>query len=79
MLPEEPVRLVGATGHALLDNLLPPRHRQRLKARSLKSASKYIPNIGKHPATTQNYTLHIETTVMENGVAPRPQRSMQRR
>ncbi|MET8214188.1 IS4 family transposase [Streptomyces sp. NPDC005373] len=74
ILPSDPVRLVGAIGRALLDNLLPTRRRQRLKARSLKSHSKYAPNVGKHPATAQTYTLCTEITIMEKGLAPRSHR-----
>jgi hypothetical protein len=74
VLTDGPAVLVGAIGHALLDNLLPARRRQRLKARSLKTASKYVPNFGKHPTTAQKYTLHTEVTVMEYGLAPRPRR-----
>lgn len=69
-----PARLVGAIGRALLDNLLPPHRRQRLKARSLKSHSKYAPNTAQHPATTQTYTLHTEITIMEKGLASRSHR-----
>ncbi|MEY9873218.1 hypothetical protein ABH931_002700 [Streptacidiphilus sp. MAP12-33] len=60
VLPDGPARLVGAIGHALLDNLLPARRRERLKARSLKSASKYVKNTGKHPESVQKYTLRAE-------------------
>ncbi|MFI9276102.1 hypothetical protein ACIGXM_36290 [Kitasatospora sp. NPDC052896] len=74
VLPEGPSRLVGAIGLALLDNLLPACHRQRVKARSLKSASMYASSIGKHPATAQNYTFQADVTVMEGGLAPRPRR-----
>ncbi|MGW2931757.1 IS4 family transposase [Streptomyces sp. NPDC001156] len=74
VLPDGPVRLVGAIGRALLDDLLPAHRRQRMKARSVKSASKYAPNIGKHPAAAQSYTFHTEVTVMKNGLAPRPRR-----
>jgi hypothetical protein len=74
VLPDGPARLVGAIGHALLDNLLPARRRQRLKARSLKSASKYVKNTGKHPETVQKYTLHAEISIMENGLASRSPR-----
>ncbi|MFF8996387.1 IS4 family transposase, partial [Streptomyces sp. NPDC014983] len=74
ILPHGPVRLVGTIGRTLLDNLLPARRRQRMKARSLKSHSKYAPNVGKHPATAQTYTLHAEITIMEKGLAPRSHR-----
>jgi hypothetical protein len=73
VLPDS-VALVGAIGHALLGNLLPARRRQRMKARSLKASSKYVPNFGKHPATAQTYTFHAEAMVMEEGLAPRPRR-----
>jgi hypothetical protein len=71
---EGPARLVGAIGRALLANLLPARQRQRMKARSLKSASKYAPNHGKHPATTQNYTFQAEVKIMEDGLETRTRR-----
>ncbi|MGX4688313.1 IS4 family transposase [Streptomyces sp. JNUCC 63] len=74
VFPHGPVRLVGAIGRALLDNLLPALRRRRMKARSLKSHSKYAPNVGKHPATAQNYTLHTEITIMEKGLASRSHR-----
>jgi len=74
VLPHGSVRLVGAIGLALLDSLLPTRRRQRLKARSLKSASKYVKNTGKHPETVQKYTLHTEISIMENGLASRSPR-----
>ncbi|MGW4995979.1 IS4 family transposase [Streptomyces mirabilis] len=74
ILPADPIRLIGAIGRALLASLLPPRRRQRMKARSLKSHSKYAPNVGKHPATTQNYTLHTEIAIMEKGLASRSNR-----
>ena len=45
-----------------------------MKARSLKSASKYASNIGKHPAPARNYTFQADVTVMEGGLAPRPRR-----
>ncbi|WP_274919546.1 hypothetical protein [Streptomyces sp. WZ-12] len=70
VLPDGPVRLVGAIGRALLDNLLPARHRQRMKSRNVKSVSKYAAHHGKHPATARNYTLHTEIKIMENGLAP---------
>jgi hypothetical protein len=74
VLTDGPVHLVGAIGRALLDNLLPAHRRRRLKARSLKTASKYVPNFGKHPATAQNYTLHTQVMIMEEGLASRPRR-----
>jgi hypothetical protein len=74
VLPHGPVHLVGAIGRALLDSLLPALRRQRMKARSLKSHSKYAPNVGKHPATAQNYTLHTEITIMDKGLASRSHR-----
>ncbi|MFD4716190.1 hypothetical protein ACFWN5_41980 [Streptomyces sp. NPDC058430] len=46
ILPADAARLIGVIGRALLDDLLPPRRRQRTKARSLKSHSKYAPNVG---------------------------------
>ncbi|MBR7835135.1 hypothetical protein KDL01_17815 [Actinospica durhamensis] len=72
VFPDEPVALVGAIGRALLANLLPVRARRRMKARSLKTTTKYASNFGKHPATCQNYTFHAEIAIMEEGVATRP-------
>ncbi|MFF3160229.1 IS4 family transposase, partial [Streptomyces sp. NPDC057910] len=54
------VALVGAIGRAVLDNLLPARPRQRLKARYLKTASKYGFKRGDHPRTVQKYTLDVQ-------------------
>ncbi|MGV9327265.1 hypothetical protein [Streptosporangium sandarakinum] len=74
ILPGGPAVLVGVIGRTLLADLLPDRRRQRLRARSPKIIRKYVPNFGKHPTTTQAYTLHTEVTVMEEGLAPRPRR-----
>ncbi|MFB7577278.1 transposase [Streptomyces sp. NPDC056165] len=57
---EEPVSLIGAIGRAALDNLLPERHRCRVKARYRKSASKYGFKRGDHPCRAQAYTLRIQ-------------------
>jgi hypothetical protein len=45
-----------------------------MKARSLKSASKYAPNHDKHPAIAQNYTFQADVTIMENGLTTRARR-----
>ncbi|MCX5355935.1 IS4 family transposase [Streptomyces mirabilis] len=74
ILPSGTAQLVGTIGRALLDNLLPTHRRQRLKARSLKSHSKYAPNTAQHPATAQTYTFHTEIAIMEKGLAPRSHR-----
>lgn len=74
ILPSGTAQLVGTIGRALLDNLLPTHRRQRLKARSLKSHSKYAPNTAQHPATAQTYTFHTEIAITEKGLAPRSHR-----
>ena len=75
ILPDGPIDLAGAIGRAALAALLPARRRARFKARSVKSStSKYGPNAGQHPATSQNYTFHAEITYFTEGVAPRPRR-----
>lgn len=67
--------LLGAIGRTVLDNLLPALRRQRVKARSRKNpTSKYGPNAGKHPQTTQTYALAVEIQVMESGLASRHRR-----
>ena len=72
-LPSNP--LLAAIGRTVLDNLLPAARRQRVKARSRKNpTSKYAPNTGKHPQTTQTYTVTVEIHIMETGLAPRPHR-----
>lgn len=63
--------LIGAIGSAVLANLLPTR-RQRAQARSVKNpASKYTHNARKHPQKTMNYALHVEITIMEEGLTAR--------
>uniref|UniRef100_UPI003D73600B IS4 family transposase n=1 Tax=Actinacidiphila sp. bgisy167 TaxID=3413797 RepID=UPI003D73600B len=67
--------LLGAIGRTVLDNLLPALRHHRVKARSRKNpTSKYGPNAGKHPQTTQTYTLAVEIQVMESGLATRHRR-----
>ena len=64
-IPATGVALIGGIGHAVLTNLLPARRRQRAKARSRKNpTSKYGPNAGKYPQTTQTFTLHIRIAIM---------------
>ncbi|MEV0493511.1 hypothetical protein [Streptomyces atratus] len=59
-------------GRAALDALLPTRRRSRTKARTRKNpTSKYGPNAGQHPATTQTYSFHAEITFLEHGLATR--------
>lgn len=73
--PEAGSPLLGPIGRTVLDNLLPATRRQRVKARSRKNTtSKYAPNAGQHPQTTQSYTLTAEIHIMENGLAPRSNR-----
>ncbi|MFF3159668.1 hypothetical protein [Streptomyces sp. NPDC057910] len=75
ILPAGPVDLAGAIGRAVLGALLPAWRRPRVKARTRKNpTSKYGPNAGQHPATTQTYTFHARITIFENGLAPRPHR-----
>ncbi|GAA0908697.1 MULTISPECIES: IS4 family transposase [Streptomyces violaceusniger group] len=74
IIPRE-VTLVSTIGHAILDNLLPARRRQRAKARTRKNpTSKYSKNSLQHPATAQHYTLETEVTVMEDGLKARSKR-----
>ncbi|MCW2874138.1 IS4 family transposase [Actinacidiphila oryziradicis] len=67
--------LTGAIGRTILDNLLPARRRQRIKARTRKNpTSKYSKNSVQHPTTAQHYTLNAEVMVMEEGLTARPKR-----
>jgi hypothetical protein len=75
ILPDGPIDLAGALGRAALAAMLPARRRSRFKARTTKnSTSKYGPNAGQHPATTQDYTVHVQVTYFTEGVAARPHR-----
>ncbi|MFC9742360.1 hypothetical protein ACFVKC_31185 [Streptomyces noursei] len=59
----------------VLDNLLPTARRQRVNARSRENpTSKYRPNTGEHPQTTETYALSVEIHVMEHGLASRHRR-----
>lgn len=70
-----PTPLLGPIGRMVLDNLLPTARRQRVKARSRENpTSKYGPNAGEHPQTTQTSALSIEIHVMEHGLASRHRR-----
>ncbi|MFJ5157517.1 IS4 family transposase [Streptomyces sp. NPDC088353] len=62
-----PVTLVGAIGRAALACLMPKTPRWRLKARVRKRNSKYTFTAGKHPRTSQAYTLRYEM-IMEDGL-----------
>jgi hypothetical protein len=63
--------LIGPIGHAVLRNLL-PGIRPRAKARSRKNpTSKYSPNAGKHPQTTQTYTLDTQVTIFDKVLTTR--------
>jgi len=74
ILPATPVSLIGAIGRAVLGTLL-PAVRQRIKARSRKNpTSKYSPNAGKFPQTTQRYTLNTQVMIMEDGLTARSHR-----
>jgi hypothetical protein len=75
ILPAGPPDLAGDIGRAALRHLLPAWRRPRLKARTRKrSTSKYGPNAGQHPATTQAYTFTAQITFFTTGLAPRPHR-----
>ncbi|WP_406076090.1 IS4 family transposase [Streptomyces virginiae] len=70
--PAGPADLAGTIGRAALDALHPTRHRHRTKARTRKNlTSKYGPNAGQHPTTSQNYTIHTTVTFFEHGLANR--------
>jgi hypothetical protein len=73
--PPGPGDLAGTIGRTALDVLLPVRDLPRVKARSRKNpTSKYGPNAGQHPKTTQTYAIHTEITFFEAGLANRPRR-----
>lgn len=75
ILTHSPAGLLGAIGRAVLDALLPAWRRPRIKARTRKNpTSKYGPNAGQHPATSQNYTFHANVMFLEHGLASRPRR-----
>lgn len=75
VLPISPADQLGTIGRAVLAHLLPARQRQRHKARTRKNpTSKYSPNAGQHPNTTQTYTIHTTITIFEHGPAKRPRR-----
>ncbi|WP_351232344.1 hypothetical protein [Streptomyces sp. NPDC002133] len=77
--PAGPADLVGTIGWAVLDALHPARHRHRVRARTRKNpTSKYGPNAGQQPTTSQNYTIHTAITFFEHGLANRSRRQMQR-
>ncbi|MCX4597899.1 IS4 family transposase [Streptomyces sp. NBC_01549] len=70
--PAGPAELIGTIGRAVLDALHPARRRHRVKARTRKNpTSKYGPNAGQHPTTSQNYTVHSTVTFFEHGLANR--------
>lgn len=67
-----PADLVGTIGRAALDALHPARRRHRVKARTRKNpTSKYGPNAGQHPTTSQNYSIRTTVTFFEHGLANR--------
>ncbi|MET8332093.1 IS4 family transposase [Streptomyces sp. NPDC005181] len=73
--PAGPVELVGTIGRAVLGALHPARHRHRVKARTRKNpTSKYGPNAGQQPTTSQNYTIHTAITFFEHGLENRSRR-----
>jgi hypothetical protein len=75
ILPDGPPDLAGAIGRAALAALLPARRRPRIKARTIRNpTSKYSPNTGQQPATTQPYTFTAQITYLTQGLAPRPRR-----
>jgi hypothetical protein len=75
IFPTGPVDLIGTIGRAVLGALLPAWRRPRIKARTRKNpTSKYGPNAGQHPSTTQTYSFHADVTIFEKGLASRPRR-----
>ncbi|WP_406724587.1 IS4 family transposase [Streptomyces sp. GD-15H] len=75
IFPGTLIDLVGTIGHAALGALLPAHRRQRVKARTRKNpTSKYGPNAGQRPATSQNYTVHATVTFFEHGLNGRSRR-----
>lgn len=75
ILTPGPADLLEAIGRAVLDALLPAQHRPRIKARTRKNpTSKYSPNAGQHPQTSQTYTFHTDVMLLEHGLAPPPRR-----
>ncbi|MFD3547834.1 hypothetical protein ACFWUW_19920 [Streptomyces sp. NPDC058655] len=71
--PPGPTDLLGAIGRTILDALHPTGRRHRVKARTRKNpTSKYGPNAGQHPTTSQNYTIHAQISFFETGLASRP-------
>jgi hypothetical protein len=73
--PPGPAELVGTIGRTVLEALHPARHRRRVKARTRKNpTSKYGPNAGQHPTTSQNYTVHATVTFFEHGLTSRSRR-----
>lgn len=66
--------LIGAIGHAVRANPLPPP-RHRGKARSKKHAtSKYSTNTGQFPRKSLNYAITTHITIMKEGLTPRSKR-----
>lgn len=75
VLPTDPADLLGTIGRTILANLLPTTRRQRTRARTRKNpTSKYSPNAGQHPTTSQTYTLHTTITIFDKPLATRPNR-----
>ncbi len=75
ILTPGPADLLGAIGRAVLDALLPAQRRPRIKARTRKNpTSKYSPNAGQHPQTSQTYTFHTDVMFLEHRLASRPRR-----
>lgn len=62
----------GAITRTLLANPHPAHQRQRLRARTVKTQSKYVSNHGKQPAKSQNYDLDISIGIFETGLPARP-------
>jgi hypothetical protein len=75
VVPHGYADLLGTIGTAALADLLPAWRRHLVKARSRKNpTSKYSPNAGQHPATTQTYRFHTDIAVFEEGLASRSRR-----
>lgn len=62
----------SAITRTLLANPHPARRRQRLRARTVKTISKYWSNHGKQPAKTQSYDLDITIGIFEHPLPAHP-------
>lgn len=70
--PPPKISLISTIGQAVLTELIPQRE-PRVKARSRKNpTSVYQINNGKHPQTTQTYTISFTVQILEEGLTARP-------